>query len=699
MNGRFERGLVIGYAHNIAKGVSRLTPIARTFVDWANCQDWLQFNEASCDPLENDREFRGSRFKQRRSRSSTATPSESAWVELNSQLSKIASACRNAPPGLFQRNLNALSDRFGLSPTERKIFNFVVRYRSGSPVNDLCNSVAQIKTCDPLSVAAAMIGISRARFAACIRDTGRLLSSGLLIRAQNVAPTDFILDVSSSLIDACHPPANGYDDVVRRLIGQPNDPNLDWEAFSHIAEDRDFAFDVLNGAIRRRVPGINILLYGPPGTGKTEFCKTLTARLGLRLYAAADSNDDGEEPNRWERVAKIRLSQTLLANDGQAALLFDEAEDILESPGIFGFFGKPRRAMGGSKVFLNRMLEQNRVPTFWTCNSIAAFDPAFLRRMMLAIEIRTPTAPIRERFWAEALSSERISAEPADVRRLAREFEASPAVVTAAAKAARLSGGGIDKVRHAVRAAEKAMRGGVERPPRPLAPTSYDPILAVADRDLADLADRLSASGSARNFSLCLFGAPGTGKSAFARHLADRLGIEAIQKRASDLLSMWVGESEKNIAAAFAEARDSRALLIFDEADSLLRDRRGADRSWEVTQVNEMLTWMECHDQPFACTTNLMEALDPAALRRFTFKVRFEYLGPKEIAHAFRVFFGLDAPAHALSLPVLTPGDFAVVARKANLLGVADSTDGLARMLAEECEVKPDRPRRIGFGA
>ena len=129
---------------------------------------------------------------------------------------------------------------------------------------------------------------------------------------------------------------------------------------------------------------------------------------------------------------------------------------------------------------------------------------------------------------------------------------------------------------------------------------------------------------------MCLQGPPGTGKSAFVRHLAEHLGLEVVQKRASDLMSMWVGGTEQRIAAAFAEARDSGAFLVFDEADSLLADRRFAHRSWEVSQVNEMLTWMESHPLPFACTTNFGEHLDPATLRRFVFKVTLDYLSPAQ---------------------------------------------------------------------
>ena len=129
-------------------------------------------------------------------------------------------------------------------------------------------------------------------------------------------------------------------------------------------------------------------------------------------------------------------------------------------------------------------------------------------------------------------------------------------------------------------------------------PRGFDPAFMQSDEDLEALADRLAATGK-KCFSLCLQGPPGTGKSAWIRYLADRLGLEVTQKRASDLLSMWVGQSEKNIARAFREAKDDGSFLVFDEADSLLGDRRGAQRNWEISQVNEMLTWMESHPLPF----------------------------------------------------------------------------------------------------
>ena len=257
----------------------------------------------------------------------------------------------------------------------------------------------------------------------------------------------------------------------------------------------------------------------------------------------------------------------------------------------------------------------------------------------------------------------------------------------------RLGGGGIETVRRGVRSLSRVLSG--ERPPRPT-PARFDPALVRADVDPLALAGQLARSGE-RRFSLCLQGPPGTGKSALVRYLAERLGLEVAQKRASDLMSMWVGETEQRIAAAFAEARDADAFLVFDEADSLLADRRLARAGWEVSQVNEMLTWMESHPLPFACTTNFGEHLDPATLRRFVFKIRLDHLTPAQAETAFRSWFALAPPAGLAALTTLTPGDFAVVHRKAEILDRLHEPEALVAMLREECDSKPDRPRAIGF--
>ena len=121
-------------------------------------------------------------------------------------------------------------------------------------------------------------------------------------------------------------------------------------------------------------------------------------------------------------------------------------------------------------------------------------------------------------------------------------------------------------------------------------PNSYDLSILNCGADLEELANGIEKSKSAR---ICLYGPAGTGKSAFGKYIAKKLNKKLIIKKGSDLLSMFVGGTEENIAQAFREAKNQKAVLVFDEVDSFLADRTTAKVNWEITQVNEMLTQME----------------------------------------------------------------------------------------------------------
>ncbi|MBK8740504.1 MAG: AAA family ATPase [Betaproteobacteria bacterium] len=143
-------------------------------------------------------------------------------------------------------------------------------------------------------------------------------------------------------------------------------------------------------------------------------------------------------------------------------------------------------------------------------------------------------------------------------------------------------------------------------------PEVYDPAFLHTDTDIAGMAEGIARTRSAR---MCLYGPPGTGKTAFGRWLAERLGMRLTVRKASDLVSMWLGETEKNIARAFRDAEQDGALLLIDEVESFLQDRRGAQRSWDVAEVNEMLTQMESFGGVFIASTNLMGSTDRFHLR------------------------------------------------------------------------------------
>lgn len=477
------------------------------------------------------------------------------------------------------------------------------------------------------------------------------------------------------------------------LFGAAPRPALEPEDFAHLGEGRERLLALLDGALERGATGASVLLHGPPGTGKTEFARLLGKELGADVVFIGETAREGrrhDEPSREDRLAHLSFASALANRAGRVVLVIDEADDVFA-----GVDADSDRV--GSKVFMNRVVETCPVPMVWITNRAHRLGPAVLRRMLMALEFREPGPAVKKRIVARHATRANLSLDDAQIQRLAA-LPGSPALIGSglrAADRARARRPDAADTAEAVIASLNKVTGRTGPVPYPAGPIAFDATLSNADTDLAALEEKVVKAGPGP-LSFLLAGLPGTGKSAFARHLADRLGLVLIEKRASDLLGMYVGENEKNIAEAFAEAVEARAFLLFDEVDSLLCDRAGAVRFWEVSLVNEMLTHLERHPLPVAATTNLAARLDPAVQRRFLFKVEFRAMTAAQKREAFARAFAVPAPASLDRLDPLTPADVALVARKAAVLGETDA-DTLAAMLAAEVAAKPGARRRIGF--
>lgn len=627
----------------------------------------------------------------------TRTPLHSDLCKRLSVAAARLSPAPVEPPGEPVRgNLQLLREVAGLDEPSAEILQLLLVQRMCGGLEEITNLFERLD----LESAARFAAIATARPIVEVRNalspTGRLVASGLVTVSEDPGYLEAKLEIPKALVDLVAQPDLDRKRLFARLVPMAPAPTLALQDYAHLAGEVDTAQRLLASAVLARRPGVNILLHGPSGTGKTELARLLAAQTGYDLHMAGCEDDEGDSASATKRLAGLLLGNRLLCG-GQALLLFDEMEDVFERSPFAGLVSRRDRAQT-SKQWLNLLLETNAVPTLWISNDISGVDPAYRRRFSYAIEF-PPLGPARRRRVWERHLGPAPNVTPADVEALAQRYDVSAGTIATALHSAELVAGeppDLATIERVVAPLERLVAPHGRPRPRPTErPYRLDG--ACASMDLGRLADQLAGwrSGSG-GLSMCLYGPPGTGKSEFVHYLARRMDRPLVVKRVSDILSMWVGEAERHLREAFEETASEGAVLLFDEADSFLQDRRNAARSWEVTQVNEFLQQLEAHPGVVACTTNLFRGLDQAALRRFVLKIAFQ---PLDAARSVAMFRGLLEPllapgtiddrwlAHELGrLSNLTPGDFAVVARRIGALGRSGAvtpTDLLAELGAE----------------
>lgn len=582
----------------------------------------------------------------------------------------------------LDRRIDWLGHLTGLTALDRAIAALAVRRRLWPLWASMCErALYQSGGWLKAGLIGAMLGATAHAVRQRLQRYSPLMQAGLIEDHQDddFSASDFLLRLGK--IRSTDP------DHLAAAMLQPERPSaLDWDDFVHFRADRDVAASLLAAAARRR-DGINLLLHGTPGTGKTEFARALADRLGLQAIFVGKADSEGGDPKRSERIAHLTVVRALTRRSRKHLIVVDEAEDLMLVP-------EGRERSLGSKLWLNHLIERSAGPTIWIANDLEALGAPVIRRMSAAIGFRLPPPTVRERIIARHAEGSGLHLTEADRRRLGK-LCVPPAVTAHAVRAASLTDGTTATIQRVAAGLGEALRAPLTPPW--VEPAPFDPVLSRADLDLEFLAGRLAASAD-RAWSMLLEGVSGTGKSAYARHLAERLGLELVEKRGSDLLGPYVGETEGRIALAFSEAAERGALLLLDEADALLRDRRGAERGWEVSMTNEMLSWMERHPAPFIVTTNLAETLDPATMRRFLFRIRFETLDPPRADLLWVRHFGDPAPRALAGTSGLTPSDFAIVARRIALCGEVSSVNRLS-MLRAEAAARPFASAKMGFMA
>jgi transitional endoplasmic reticulum ATPase len=601
-------------------------------------------------------------------------------------------------PQRTAENVSHLARMCRLNSTERAILQYLI-CRQVHPI--LIDAIYMIRRqgCDINSAShfSHILGLPRTAIVKALLNNERLKTCGLLDRTNGDDDSiDFFSkDVARQIFHGDFDPGN----ILRQFGSYPPPPDLAITDYPHIRSDLNLLLPYIKKSISSKKNGVNILFHGPPGTGKSQLARAIGQKAGIPVFELATEDCDGEP---IPPICRLNVIQTSLSvfRDKPTLLIFDEAEDIFSSSST------ERSVAAKHKGWFNRILETHSLPVIWISNSIESLDSAFLRRFDFIIEVPIPPKKQRRKILHDMVGA---YITPDLIGKLAESEHISPAVVARTHDVIRsigkaLPAAGKDAAFSRILVNTLKAQGHPDPTKatiQVIQPGLYDITHLNTTADLRMIASQLGQSPSAR---LCLYGPPGTGKTSFGHWLAREISQPLLIRKASDLLSPYVGMTEIKIAKVFAQATEDGAVLLIDEVDSFLQDRTRSKHSWEVTQINEMLTQIESFPGILIASTNLVEHLDPASIRRFDIKIHFGYLLPEQstrllVSHCRNLNIPAPTPddlALVATLDTATPGDFAAVARQHKFQPFRNAST-LLQAVIEELGYKSGRLRRIGF--
>ena len=506
--------------------------------------------------------------------------------------------------------------------------------------------------------------------------------------------------------------------IERRFYGKNDKAEImPWEYYGELATKDG---ELLKRILAEKPEKCNILLYGAPGTGKTSFARSLAKECGRTAWEIKQGDADGKNMKSEARMVGIQICNEHEAGD-ESIMIVDEADELLRGGMsifslLFGGGGKSTE-----KGVMNSILDDMKMPAIWISNTEACeMDESVRRRFDYSIR------------FEELNNMQRISIWRNIVAKLGLEEFVPEDKITDYAQKYATSAGGISLVLENVKRLKpepekvdelvaslmkphcKLLNVKESNRFLPAKGYSLDGLnikgkvklekIVKAVRNYLDSSFNESSEDKPR-MNLLMFGPPGTGKTEFVKYLGKTLDRKVMVMKGSDILGMYVGESEKNIATAFRKAESERAILFFDEIDGLLQSRENAHASWEISQVNELLQQMENFNGVMVAATNFCKNLDAAVMRRFTFKLEFDYLddeGKKAFfERMFKTKLSEDEFAELRALKNLAPGDFRTVRQEHFYLDEAETNLDRIAALKEECLLKKDGEKfaKIGFGS
>jgi len=370
-------------------------------------------------------------------------------------------------------------------------------------------------------------------------------------------------------------------------------------------------------------PHSGVLLYGPPGCGKTLLAKVLATESDANMY----SINGPEIMNKYYGETEARLREIFKeAKDNSPSIIFIDEIDAIAPKREEVFGDVEKRVVAQLLALMDGLTDRGNVVVLGATNRPDSVDPALRRpgRFDREIEISVPNIdgrieilqihtrgmPIGKDVDLKKLASELHGYTGADIKSLCRE---------SAIKAIRRYLPKIDlenkRIPSKILQSMEIQLCDLSDAMHEIVPTAmrefYVERAKILWKDVGGLSyakkvledniitsinnpDKFSKMGIRPPKGVLLYGPPGCGKTLLARALAAECGTNMILVRSQDILSKWVGESEKAIREIFRKARSSApCIIIFDEMDSFVKFKTAEEGRQNDTMLTQILTEME----------------------------------------------------------------------------------------------------------
>ena len=590
-------------------------------------------------------------------------------------------------------SVDFIDESLGLNNIERRFLVFLFNCESKSPLGKIIPNFSESQI---IEFRKRVLGIDNRTYNSIVSAGGALKSFGL-IDDNGDLEDETIESIANKNLDAF------FADLIEK--------SSCYEAYDLSSFSVNREADTIMQRMLSGTENISILLYGKAGSGKTEYAKSLVKASGLKPLVF--KNEAELSMKRFDKDNILcRLNMLLSISHPDSVIIIDEAETMLETSeeGVYGRRASPKKGV------VNKMLEHSRNKVIWIVNHTSLIDRSTLRRFNFSFRFDAMSSEQLRKITAAKLSplglDNQINSQILD---LIEKYSITGASVDNVVKTIKSLGTKDPKrLLECVKTILKensALLNGTPSTQKKLS-AAYDMSALNTTVSPATIVEMIE---NAENFAkanrsddngirMLFYGTSGTGKTEFARYIAEKLEKKILLKRASDILDMYVGNTEKLIRSAFAEAEKTNSILLLDEADSFFANRENARNSWERTQVNELLTQMEEFNGIMICTTNLRKILDPAMNRRFHIIVEFKPMTKEGIRCMLKRYFSSfeftdDEVARIERCNSVTPGDFGVLAQKIRFMNQSKVdhsfiTDELCKIQNEK---KGDVQRKIGY--